>query len=542
MNAEAEGSAGGTHRRRRSAAARGEGEAVVVGEIALGRFRLVERIGAGGFGTVYRGWDQRLERPVAVKVIEARGRAGRRVLREAQAAARLNHPGIVTLYELGETDGRAYLVSELVEGATLDRLASEGRLSDRDVADLGGELCEALAHAHDHGVVHRDIKPQNVIVRDDGAPTAAGSVQAKLMDFGTACLVDAPALTATGEVIGTIAYMAPEQAEGGEVGPKADVYALALTLYECWSGENPLVRSTPAATARAIGEPVAPLSEARPDIPAPLCDLLDACLGAEPERRPGLDQLATGLDASSSHLDDVEPVPKPRGREWGLHGPSPRAGAAMRVAVLAALTALVAWLGLVAGRPGAALVCGALMAPALLLLPSPAHWGLPALAPALGAIGLAPVYPALAALAGTAARRAVLAVIGWAWLVAGEAILGRRLLFDTAAPAPDGWTTSVAEAASGVLFPVLTPESMLAALVWAIGAVLLGAVIRGRMLALEVLAVLVWAAALITLHGALARGGPEPAAGPIVVALILVCVATLWTRTMRPSRAGPGHG
>jgi eukaryotic-like serine/threonine-protein kinase len=109
----------------------------VVGETVLGRFKLLERIGAGGFGTVYRGRDERLERPVAVKVIEARGRSGRRVLREAQAAARLNHPGIVTLYELGEGDGRAYLVSELVDGATLDELAADGELSDREVAELG---------------------------------------------------------------------------------------------------------------------------------------------------------------------------------------------------------------------------------------------------------------------------------------------------------------------------------------------------------------------------------------------------------------------
>ncbi|MGH2992777.1 MAG: serine/threonine-protein kinase, partial [Solirubrobacterales bacterium] len=247
-----------------------------MGETTLGRFTLLERIGAGGFGTVYRGWDERLERPVAVKVIEAPGGTGKRVLREAQAAARLNHPGIVTLYELGEVGGRAYLVSELVEGATLDELALEGALSDRDVAELGAELSEALAHAHSHGVVHRDIKPQNLIVREGRAP--AGSARAKLMDFGTAALIDGPALTATGEVIGTIAYMAPEQAEGAQTGAPTDVYALALTLYECWAGRHPFARGTPAATARAIGEPVPPLVSARPDLPPELCDVVDACL------------------------------------------------------------------------------------------------------------------------------------------------------------------------------------------------------------------------------------------------------------------------
>src|SRR5918996_2691320 len=252
-------------RPRRRRGGNGETEAVVVGETVLGRFRLLEPIGSGGFGTVYRGLDLRLERAVAVKVIESRGRAGRRVLREAQAAARLNHPGIETLYELGEEDGRAYLVSELVEGYTLDRLAADGGLSDRDVGELGIELCEALEHAHEHGVLHRDIKPQNVIVRDRALPTPAGAARAKLMDFGTAALVDGPALTATGEVIGTIAYMAPEQAEGSTVGREADVYALGLTLRECWSGDNPFSRRTPAATARAIGEPFPPFSGERPE-------------------------------------------------------------------------------------------------------------------------------------------------------------------------------------------------------------------------------------------------------------------------------------
>src|SRR5918994_7148805 len=184
-------------------------ESVVVGETVLGRFVLEERIGAGGFGTVYRAWDERLQRSVAVKVIEARGDAGRRVIREAQAAARLNHRGIVTLYELGEDGRRAYLVSELAEGATLDELARDGRISDREVAEVGVELCDALDHAHASGVVHRDIKPQNVTVLPPGTHMPAGAVRSKLMDFGIARLRDAPALTPTGEVMGTIANMAP---------------------------------------------------------------------------------------------------------------------------------------------------------------------------------------------------------------------------------------------------------------------------------------------------------------------------------------------
>ena len=163
----------------------------MVGELVLDRFLIEQRLGSGGCGTVYRAWDGRLERDVAVKVIEGAGDGRRRVLREAQAAARLNHPGIVTLYELGEEDGKALLVSELVEGATLRELSREGRLSDRLIGEIGADLCEALDHAHSRSVVHRDIKPQNVLVADRDP-------RARLMDFGIARVMDAAELTATG--------------------------------------------------------------------------------------------------------------------------------------------------------------------------------------------------------------------------------------------------------------------------------------------------------------------------------------------------------
>ena len=199
----------------------------MVGSLVLNRFLIERRIGSGGFGVVYEAWDGRLERPVAVKAIEQRGEAGRRVLREAQAAARLNHPGIVTLYEMGEEGGNALLVSELVEGSTLARLAHAGELSDREIGEIGADLCEALDHAHSRGVVHRDIKPQNVQVTEG---ECEGESRAKLMDFGVAHLADGASLTAPGDVVGTLAYMAPEQAEGRAAGPEADVYSLALML------------------------------------------------------------------------------------------------------------------------------------------------------------------------------------------------------------------------------------------------------------------------------------------------------------------------
>jgi eukaryotic-like serine/threonine-protein kinase len=267
----------------------------MVGSLVLDRFLIERRIGSGGFGVVYEAWDGRLERPVAVKAIEQVGASDQRVLREAQAAARLNHPGIVTLYEMGEEDGNALLVSELVEGSTLARLAAEDALSDREIGEIGADLCEALDHAHSRGVIHRDIKPQNVQVVD-------GQPRAKLMDFGIALVADASGLTATGDVIGTLAYMSPEQAEGLEAGPEADVYSLALTLYECWSGENPHRRGNAVATARSIGRRARPLHRLRPDLPRELTEEIDACLDPRPDHRPTLEEMGTAIEDSLDQL------------------------------------------------------------------------------------------------------------------------------------------------------------------------------------------------------------------------------------------------
>jgi len=227
----------------------------MVGELVLGRFRIEARVGSGGFGTVYRAWDERLQRPVAVKVIDRESGAPR-VIREAQAVARLSHRNIATLYELATDGERAYLVSELIDGDTLRALGRHGELTDRLVAMVGSDSAAALTAAHRAGVVHRDVKPENILVAGD---------QAKLVDFGIARIAGEKTLTATGAVVGTLAYMAPEQADGLRPGPAADVYSLALTLYECLTGEHPLIREGPAATARAIGEPIAPLGMVRPE-------------------------------------------------------------------------------------------------------------------------------------------------------------------------------------------------------------------------------------------------------------------------------------
>ncbi|HKG03394.1 MAG TPA: serine/threonine-protein kinase, partial [Conexibacter sp.] len=271
--------------------------------LVLERYRLYERLGSGAFGVVWRARDERLERDVAVKAINGEQVASGRATREARAAARLAHPAIVTLYEAGAEEDTTYLVSELVRGGTLAQLLHEGALSDRDVAEIGIALCAGLAHAHAQGVVHRDVKPSNVLVPDARPP---GSPAAKLTDFGVARVVGAgsDALTRTGDVVGTLAYMAPEQAEGKEAGPPADLYATALVLYEALSGVNPVRGGSAVATARKLGATLPPLSRQRRDLPPDLCDAIDRALLPRPGDRGTVAMLSRALRASLRDLGD----------------------------------------------------------------------------------------------------------------------------------------------------------------------------------------------------------------------------------------------
>src|SRR3954451_19354406 len=271
-------------------------------ELVLDRYRLERRLGAGGFGVVWLAFDEKLEREVAVKVVPRDDDpVPQRATREARVAARRNNPGIVALYELGSDDDAVYLVSELVPGRTLAELMKVGAVSDRDVARIGVALCDALTHAHARKVIHRDVKPGNVIVV---AEPAAGAGFAKLADFGVAHLAIGDPLTRTGDVVGTLAYMAPEQAEGERVTFAADVYSLALTLYEGFTGTNPVRGGGPVATARRLGTRIPSLGARRRDLPVGLCQAIDAALDPGPEPRPPLGELRSALDRAAGHLSD----------------------------------------------------------------------------------------------------------------------------------------------------------------------------------------------------------------------------------------------
>jgi hypothetical protein len=492
----------------------------------LDRYRLVRRIGSGGFGVVWLAEDERLERVVAVKRISMHDAAiAGRAEREARAAARLSHPGIVTLYESGRDAEAVYLVSELVRGRTLADLMDDGELSDRDVVRVGVALCDALSHAHGRGVIHRDVKPGNVIVPDQ---PQNGAGVAKLTDFGVARMAGDDALTATGDVVGTLAYMAPEQADGREVGEEADLYALGLVLYEALSGVNPVRARGAAATARRVGARLPALGRLRRDLPLELCRALDRAVLARPEQRGTLTELRDALGAALPAADDergtiagspleglARPATRPRtaprarivaGLAAGAltaaalawltpNSPaevSPAAGAAAAALAVAALprigwlamaAALAAW----AGGSTAVVFAAAAVPTVLLLRRSGALWSLPAGAPLLGLAGLAGAWPALAGQAARPWHRAALGALGCWWLALAEVLTGDRL----ALGAPPG-----ASLAGSHIDPILTSGALALAGLWAAAAVLLPVLVRGRALAADIVGASAWAAAL----------------------------------------------
>jgi hypothetical protein len=280
----------------------------------LGRYRLIRQLGSGAFGTVWAARDERLDRDVAVKVLPRSRVIHQRFEREARAAARLQHPAIVTLYEAAVDDEGAYLVSELVRGRTLDQMLEAGRLSDQEIIEIGISLCGALEHAHDQGVIHRDVKPSNILVSNRSSNVAG---RAKLTDFGVAHVVGGDSLTRTGDVIGTLGYMAPEQAQGREVTPSADLYSLALVLYEALTGVNPLrdpPRHGSRARARRLGTFVPPLRRQRRDLPRRLGAGIDLALHPRFDERGSLGDLRAALADSLAEADDT------RGVVSGWHG------------------------------------------------------------------------------------------------------------------------------------------------------------------------------------------------------------------------------
>jgi len=234
----------------------------------LVKYQLLDEIGHGGMATVYRALDVRLGREVAVKLIHPHLRenaeAAARFITEARAVAKLRHPGIVEIYDISdEDDNERYLVAELVRGPSLRKLLRDSGPFPPEIGGcIGVLLCDALAHAHDASVIHRDVKPENVLVElDDNTKTAS----VKLTDFGIAKLLDAQGVTSTGQVLGSPAHMAPEQIEGGPIDTRADIFSVGVLLYECVVGQLPFDGKNPAQVLRRVLEgKYTPADRARP--------------------------------------------------------------------------------------------------------------------------------------------------------------------------------------------------------------------------------------------------------------------------------------
>jgi eukaryotic-like serine/threonine-protein kinase len=534
-------------------------------EVVLDRYRLVRRLGGGGFGVVWLAHDLKLDRTVAVKRIPAPDAdTAKRAQREGVAAARLSHPAIVALHEAGSDDENVYLVSEYVRGATFARLLEEGALSDRDVVEIGVALCDALAHAHKRGIIHRDVKPLNILVPDT---VADGGAPAKLTDFGVARIAGDDALTRTGDVVGTLAYMAPEQAEGAEVGEEADLYALGLCLYEGLSGVNPVRGRGAGATARRVGQRLPPLGRLRRDLPLDLCEALDIAVWPHPEERGTLAELRGALTAALDAVDDepgtiaggplepLAPVAPPRhttliqralaaalaaglagaALRWGLTGVGGATAAAAPIAPLTGALAVglatlllprLAWLAFAGATitwlftevPDRAwlVLAAALPVPLLLRRAAPATWSLPGTAPLLALGTVAGAFPAVAARAGSLPRRAAAGALGAWWLLLAEAATGRHLLLGAPADAAHGGTDAVVAVATSPAIALLG--------VWAVAAAVLPYVVRGRLLVADSVLAIVWAAGLAGATQAATGGAPR---GLIVGAIAAAFVAVI---------------
>jgi serine/threonine protein kinase len=338
------------------------------GTLLAGRYRVVRPLGSGGMATVFLCEDERLGRRVAVKRMHAHGpeEVARRFVREAKLGASLNHPSVVSVFDTLTDEESVLIVMEYVEGETLGDAVKRGRLAPERVLDVMDAVAQALDHAHRLGVVHRDIKPANILLREDGT--------VKLVDLGIATAADSTRITRSGVIVGTAAYMAPEQLDGQRTGPATDVYALAAVAFEALSGRKARQGRTPVEVAHQVATDPAPdLRDAWPDAPAGVAEVVKRGMATRPDDRPEsagefARQLRSALVSANEATEEATaptrptpPVAPERPRQAPVARPAPRhrrrrrlpAGAlAAAVLGVAAAVALVAVLSSGGGGDG----------------------------------------------------------------------------------------------------------------------------------------------------------------------------------------------
>src|SRR3954452_809700 len=288
----------------------------LAGTVLRGRYRLLDLLGEGGMAVVYRARDELLDRNVAVKILRTQFAADedfvRRFRQEARSAAALSDPNIATIFDTGVDNGREFIVMQLVDGPDLERdLTERGSVPVAEALRIAIAVADALESAHRHGIVHRDIKPGNILLASDGA--------VRVVDFGIARALGDSRTTALGLLLGSVQYCSPEQVLGEEVGPASDVYSLGIVLYELLTGRRPFDGDSPAAVAleRLRRQPPPP-STVAPDLPAGLDDIVMRALARNPRRRyPSARAFADAIRGwwranRRARLTGAIPIPTPR--------------------------------------------------------------------------------------------------------------------------------------------------------------------------------------------------------------------------------------
>ena len=520
-------------------------------ELVLGRYRPVRPLGSGGSGSVWLACDERTGLDVALKIIAREGKAAARAEREALAARRLRHERCVRAYDVGHDSSHVYIAYEYVAGRTLRETMRTDGLSDGDAVEVAAQVLDALAHAHRTGIVHRDVKPSNLLLEE------RDEIAVRLLDFGLAQFDGADTLTAVGDVPGTLAYIAPERLAGAEATPESDVWAVGVLLWEALAGRHPFWGVPLQEVARAIEAGAPPLLAERHDLPRRLVAAVDGALAPNPERRPRASALASDL---RNAIRKDAPPRQARGRPQanavattgprelarrfapvGLAAVSAALGATLLpfwppalVVAITLVAALAAWrmprvgLAVALAAPlfplgniaeSAAVLYGLIALAWLALSWRDARWGLLFVTgPLLGPLGLLALVPLVAQPARGIVRRAAQAVLAVLAAAVVAGVTGDDLSL-TGAPA-EGFAISpqdsVREIAAGLwqaaqLDPVLLIGAVslglaAAALPWirrrsrygvlALGVALLaGSVAVGVGLAATVLVALVWALA-----------------------------------------------